>query len=1133
MKKFVQTIGTYEDSHVNPGIYKKMFLIMRLTMILMFFATIQVSATGYAQITVSAKNESMQKVFREIQKQSGYDFLYSYELLERAGNISVDIKNAPIKEAVNECIKGKNLTFTIVDNTVVVKAKSETDQQQIKYSLKGKVRDEAGNPVCGAAILIKGTSAGVVTNEDGTYMITLPSRKETLIISFIGMKTKEISFNGQETINIILEEEAFETEAVVFTGIITRKAESFTGSAITVNKEDLLRAGNQNIFQSLKNIDPAFVVVENNVSGSNPNTMPEIVLRGRTNMPDLTGTYSGNPNQPLFILDGFETTIQTIYDLDMNRIQNVTILKDAAAKAMYGSKAGNGVVVVETVQPTKGRLKVNYTGNLNIEAPDLTGYNLMDSKEKLQWEKDHEMWTTYYSGSTNILREQMYNQYYQDVYLKGVNTYWLSQPLRTGVGQKHSIFFEGGDDYMRYGADFSYNNITGVMKDSKRNTFTGSTTLSYRYKNLTFRNQIQFAQNTANNSPYGSFSTYVAMNPYWSPYDDNGKLKKIAGFYPDGYNESAWALSYNPLYNASLNSIDQSKYTQIRDNFYIEWRIHDKLRITGSFGYTHQRDVSDNFLPPSHTNFINYTEENGLINYRGKWTHENGSSSSMESKLGIDYTYSKNKNLLLLNISSNLSENKSNNIRTVAEGFGSDNSSDISMGTYYQRSGSPLGSDNHIREVGVVGIASYSYDNRFLFDATYRTSASSIYGKNSRWGSFWSFGTGWNLHNEQFIKNLNFIQQLRLRGSLGYTGSQNVDSYLTLATYKYGSVVYDGIKEGILMGLPNPDLEWQRNMDYNVGLDLTVRNLSVRFETYKKITTNLLASITAPPSIGFSTYRDNLGKTINSGSELYLRYQVFNNVKKRAYLNISASAAHNKNVLSEIADAFKSYNDKQDESVTQTNKLYSGPVVRYYEGQSLTAIWAMPSLGIDPYTGNEFFLDKDGNITQTWSSTDLVIAGDSEPTISGTFAVNAGYKGFTLGITCSYKYGGQLYNSTLVERVENIDGRSNLDRRVMDAWHKTGDLAIYRKPQVSSAINYLNYTKPTTRFIQDNNEFYFSTVNLGYDVQDLNFLEKIGMERLRVTFYTNELLRLSSIKTERGTSYPFARNFSFSLQATF
>ncbi|MVT08812.1 SusC/RagA family TonB-linked outer membrane protein [Chitinophaga tropicalis] len=1112
-----------------------------LTALLCIITTLAAAQT----VSISAKSAPVEDVISSVQKQTGYIFLYQKRVLADARRINVEAKDMSIREFLSRAFKDQPFNWSIEGKTIVLEQKktpvipserqlSDGDTIVSDLRVTGRVVNANGEPVALATVIVKGSGKGVTTNEKGNFILWV-NAGDVLEVTSIGYEKQQYRVRSSAGILIELKESVTALKDVVATGIVTRKAESFTGSAITVTKEELFKAGNQNVLQSLKNIDPSFRLVENLEMGSDPNRMPEIVMRGRSAMPDLTGTYSGNPNQPLFILDGFETTLQRVYDLDMNRIKSITLLKDAAAKAIYGAKAGNGVVVIETIQPQRGKLRLSYTSNINIEAPDLTGYNLMNAKEKLQFEKDHDMYIAGWDAATATAREKVYNQRYQDVYLRGVNTYWLSKPLQTGVGQRHSVFLEGGDDYMRYGATFFYNGITGAMKGSDRKTYSGNTTLSYRYRNLLFRNSMDIAQNTGHNSPYGNFSDYIKLNPYWTPYDENGNVKRIAGFYPTAADSTYWDPTYNPLYNATLNVINKNSYTQVIDNFYVEWNARKGLRFKGSIGYTYQKNGSDNFRPPGHTDFTGYTQDNGLINYKGQWIKSYGSSQSIESNIGADYTYITGRHFLLANVTMNINDIKSNINTFVAEGFGSDNVSDISMASYYQRASAPGGNDNHTRSIGVVGIMNYAYDNRFLFDASYRTNGSSIYGANSRWGDFWSLGIGWNLHNELFLKRSGLFQQFRLRGSMGYTGSQNADSYLTLATYNYSGIVYDGIKGATLMALPNPNLSWQKNLDYNGGVDLAVfkNKLSVRVDVYRRVTSNLLQDISAPPSFGFNTFRANIGKTVNTGTEIALRYQVFNNAKNRAYLNVSVTGTRNKNKLQDIADAFRSYNETQDSKVTDENVLYTRPVARYYEGQSMTAIWAMKSLGIDPSSGNELFMTKDGKLTYTWSANDLVIAGDTEAKIYGTYGINAGYKGFNLSLICSYRIGGQLYNSTLVERVENINGRMNLDRRIKNAWTKTGDVAIYRKPQVSSAVNQISYTKPTSRFIQENSELYFSTINLSYDVLDRRLLQKLGMDRLRFTFYTNELLRISSITTERGTTYPFARNYSFSLQTTF
>lgn len=1144
------------QSFQGSGISIRRF-IMRISFLYIFIlaGSIQLFAThpgksqglDEIQVTIEMKNEKLEQVFKKIEEQTELKFVFGHYLVANNPHVSLPKAERSVKETLELAFSGTQLRYEQINGNVLVYRTEALNRQDIlkwgevlsmqdtvRFRVTGTVTDESGEPLSWVNITVKSKAKGVETDLDGKYEISV-SGNDTLVFSYIGFKTQEFFIDRSRILDVVLQEDIKLMSEVVVTGIVDRRAESFTGATTRVTGEELRRAGNQNILQSLANLDPSFQIEENIAMGSDPNSLPDIRLRGQTSIPDLTGEFSGNPNQPLFILDGFETTLQNVYDLDINRVQSITVLKDASAKAIYGAKAGNGVVVIETLQPKQGELRVNYTGSLNLEVPDLTGYNLMNAKEKLQWEKDHNMWHSNIEDINNF-RQQVYNNLYQDVYHRGVDTDWLSQPLQTGINQDHSLYFDGGDEAMRYSANFSYNGVTGAMKESDRKTYAGNVTLSYRVNNLRFRNYIQLSQNRAHNSPYGQFSDYVSLNPYWTPYNDNGNLQQVVGFYPADVSESGWKLTFNPLYNASLNIIDESEYTHITDNFYLEWDINNNFRFTGSLGYSHQSNSSDYFLPPTHTEFLNFTKENGLIDYKGRWTRTDGESRALQSNLGLSYNFTQGKHFLFGNATLNLDDRVTTSNTHVAEGFGSDDVWDISMGNYYERASAPFGSDNHTRSIGILGLINYSFDDKYLLDASYRTSASSIYGLNDRWGQFWSLGVGWNLHHEDFIKNLGLFQRFKLRGSFGYTGTQNADAYMTLATYDYGDIVYDGAKGAVLEGLPNPDLNWQKNLDYNIGLDLVFLDdaISVTADVYKTVTTNLLVDLTSPPSFGFSTYKTNLGKAVNRGYELAVRYRIFTNSRSKSYLNISVTAAHVQNELDEISDAFANYNEEQGEAVDNTNQLYRKPVARYYEGQSLSAIWAMNSLGIDPATGRELFMDRDGNPTYEWNANQLIIAGDREPIVKGTMGVNMGYKGFTLSIIGSYRIGGQLYNSTLVERVENIDGKSNLDRRIMDAWYEPGDVAIYQQPQVvTGTVGSVIYTKPTTRFVQDNHELYISTINLGYDWQNRKVLDALGLERLRFTAYANELLRISSIDIERGTNYPFARNFSFTVQATF
>ena len=280
-------------------------------------------------------------------------------------------------------------------------------------------------------------------------------------------------------------------EEVVVNGIFTRKKESFTGSTTTFTSKELKMVGNQSVLQSLKTLDPSFAIIENNEFGSDPNHLPNIEIRGKSSIVGLTDEYETDPNQPLFILDGFESDLETINDLSMDRVQSITVLKDAAATAIYGSKAANGVVVVETKLPAMGSLRVNYNGNLQLTFADLSDYNLMNSYEKLTFERLAGCYRLI-DDEGNILDEeqdQIYNDLMKEV-ARGVDTYWMNEPLRFATTHKHTLSIEGGDATFRYGAGLSYGKTEGVMKGSDREVMNGNIRLIYRKGKLSFTNNL-------------------------------------------------------------------------------------------------------------------------------------------------------------------------------------------------------------------------------------------------------------------------------------------------------------------------------------------------------------------------------------------------------------------------------------------------------------------------------------------------------------------------------------------------------------------------------------------------------------------------------------------------------------------
>lgn len=531
-------------------------------------------------------------------------------------------------------------------------------------TITGLVVDQKGEILPGAtvkAVQAPGVKTLIATSTDldGKFKLNIPSEVTQIEVTFVGYKNQQVALKGKTDFKIVLTEDTQEMEEVVVTGMFTRKANSYTGSVTTIKGDELKTVGNGNVLSSLKNIDPSFLMVENLEVGSNPNAIPDFQMRGQTGFTEVASEYQENPNQPLFILDGFETTLTKIMDLDMNQVQSVTLLKDATAKAIYGSKAANGVVVVETIRPEKGKMKITYTGSLDIEAPDLSSYDLCNAEEKLR----AEYLAGFYTSSTGSATEQMnLDKRYTTVasaIAAGVDTYWLDKPLRVGVGQKHSLYLEGGDDYMLYGIDLSYNNVAGVMKGSNRNTLSGGITFSYKYKNLLFRNKFTIDDNKSNDSPYGSFSDYAYLNPYNRLHDEDGEM------------EDSWTglvTEYNYLKNGLINTRFEDRYTTFTENFYAEYQALQNLRLTARFGLTKKNSGSEDYYPAGHTNFVSYTGDN--LYKRGSYSTYSRKDNNLSLDLGAAYSISKLRHTLFLNAQYSMSRAKYDYYTVAVQGIG-------------------------------------------------------------------------------------------------------------------------------------------------------------------------------------------------------------------------------------------------------------------------------------------------------------------------------------------------------------------------------------------------------------------------------------------------------------------------------
>ncbi len=890
------------------------------------------------RVTLNMKNASLSEVFNEIKRQTHLSFMFSNDDLKDIKRKDVQMKNVTVDEAMKKCLEGTGLEYELTNNVVVIRKSAAKMEKAQQVTLSGTVRDKDGQTLPGVSVVIKGTSLGGATDIDGKYRFTVPLTKDMILVfSFVGMETKEVVYKGESTLNVTLNSDITEMAEVVVTGIFTRKADSYTGAVTTIKKEELQRVGNQNVLQSLKNIDPSFQVLENNEFGSDPNKVPDIQMRGASNFSDMKDKYQTNPNQPLFIVDGFEQSIEKVMDMDMNRVASITLLKDATAKALYGSKGANGVVVIETVTPEVGKMRVSYSGNLSIQAPDLGSYDLANAAEKLEIERRAGVYTDKL-GRPDVQQQydEKYNEYYKEI-LRGVDTYWLEKPLRVGVGHKHSLNFEGGDDIIRYSIDFSYNKVAGVMKGSDREVISGGFNFQYRYGKFLFRDQLSVTFNKADESPYGAFSEYAKLNPYWRAYNDDGSIREVMGDYQIANMQGSHPI-YNPMINASLNTKTSTSYTDITNNFYAEWDAFEGMKVKGRFGLVSSKNDSEVFLPRDHTSFRDISPDSEDYFNRGKYTKGNGTRLDYNVDLSANYSKLFGKHLLFANAQWSISQKKSEMVYFQAQGFANNKMDYITNAKEYV-SGSPYGNESVVRETSVLASVNYSYDDRYLLDATYRANASSLFGADKRWGSFWSAGIGWNIHKERFFEGVSFLEKLRLRASTGYSGSQNFNSYQAIATYKYYNESYDNIMGSYLISLANPELQWQKTQDNNFGIEFSMLNmLDVTFDYYIKNTENLLTPVSLPPSAGFDSYVENLGETKNRGVEAKVNLRAIRDTKREMYLSVFGSLMHNKNKITKISDALNTLNNTRDEEKVGSNipdhengKGVTKPSTRYAE----------------------------------------------------------------------------------------------------------------------------------------------------------------------------------------------------------
>lgn len=1084
---------------------------------LSFFLLISVlpgNASVFAQqekLALSSTQLTVREIFDAISSQLRYDVFYNGEQLDlnRKVKFAQQVLNL---EQVLDAVANNRFKYTLEDRTIILTPLT-TPQTVNSVTLTGQVTDQSNTPLPGVTVLVKGTKLGTSTDPEGNFKLSLPQQENTILIfSFIGMESQEVPVGDpKKPIKVILKETAENLKEVVVTGIFTRKKESFTGSASTYTASELKTAGTQNILQSLKTLDPSFAILDNTLYGSDPNRLPNMEIRGKSSMLGMRDELEADPNQPLFILDGFESSLSVINDMDINRIASITILKDAASTAIYGSKAANGVVVVETVKPQAGKLMVSYNGNANISMPDLSSYNLMNAKEKLAFEKLAGKYTpASWSATSEFELQKLYNQKLAEIE-SGIDTYWLTEPLRVGVNQKHSLYIEGGEGSFLFGIGAGYNGISGVMEKSNREVISGNIDLIYRIKKFQFSNKFSMT-NTKIKNPIVDFSEYAAANPYYKKRDEEGNIGKWL-------ENNDYTKAANPLWNASQNSRDEGKQLALSNYFVAEYTPLEALKVRARFGISYGNDDTEKFISRNDTRFDTYE-----ILKKGTFNTTNTRSNQYEGELSVTFAKLIGRHRLNAVLGGNLNSNKTLTQGYSVQGFPEGDFVYPSFSNGYPEGGSPTYYENTSRSMNGYFNLGYSFDDRYLMDFSLRENGSSVFGASKRYIGTWSVGLGWNLHKERFIADhLTWIDFLKLRASIGNPGNQNFSSSKTLTTFNFqlASMNYFGMG-AVLNQLGNPDLDWQITLDKNIGIDMTLidKRLNITADYYHKVTDPLLINISMPLSSGTSSYLTNMGKQISQGLTLSASYYIIQKLDQRFSWLVRGNLRTQKTKL-----------DKIGNKLDELNKSGQGHnTVRYYNGADPDDIWAVKSAGIDPSTGRELFYDKEGNYTYDFSYDNEVICGNTRPKIEGVIGTSLNYKGFSVSMNFRYQTGASVFNEALFNKVENISVsglNKNQDKRALyERWQNPGDKVRFK--DIANAAS----TPMSSRFIQKENVLSMESVYVGYEFYE-GWIKKIGLSNLKIQASMRDVFRASTIKSERGTLYPFARSLELGLSFNF
>lgn len=1113
-----------------PGLawfFTKPLRVIKITAFFLIGCFLQVSASYSQSVTLKVKNAQLKDVLAAIKQQTGYAVFYNAELLTSAKPVTLDVQNASLPEALKAAFNGQPLNYVIENKTVFISrstiALAETPNGYVPFRLeldpiKIQVAGADGQPLSGATVTLKKNNRSWVTDAQG--VINMEAEKgDVVVISYVGHATQELKIGDTKKTLIVklAPKENTNEEVVVMAYGQKKKKTEMVGSAYQINSDKIATMPPGRIDAILEGQMPGVRVTLNSDDASSTKQRMNIRIRG-------TGSFSAS-NEPLWIIDGtpvftgdrtnlipgIQTAVTPLSYINPADIESITVLKDAAAAAIYGANASNGVILVTTKSGGIGKPRVSLSLQNGFSTINKsTKFKTLNASEYMQLAKES------YVNSGKDLSTFPYNDNDLNTY-SNTDTDWLDQFYGTGVVNDVNLALRGGTRKFVYSVSGGYFKNQSTIKGNDQSRGSVSSNLKYKVDPKLELVLISRYSNNKNNT-FNPGMDYLEFLPIVSPYNNDGTYrlynKKISGVDANGNPVYTNARFFNSVAEREQND-DIQKSNVLNNNLSINYEILRGLKSTTQIGVDWQETKQN--IYKARTNWEGMDASGNAVGYGTRAYNKTVTKTFIER---LNYTKTWGAHTVTGLAGLELMTQKYNTRYLSVGGFKDDDHRNVDFAE------TVISRDSSMRETKSASYFAqleYNYDKRYYMQVTGRRDGNSTFGTEARWGNFASAGVGWNLKRE-FLQDVKAIDYLRIDATYGNTGNSRISNQETYGIYSFSnSYNYDEKTGAVISSIPNRRLRWESANQTNLKLNLGLWDrLTFLIEAYRKKTVQAIVGAPVSRTTGETSAQSNTGELMNEGIETTIRWDVVKNDNTGLLWSIELNAAHNRN------KALKLYNENDR---TFGNYIWS-------EGYDINTLYLIRWAGVDPRDGAPLWYDANGNLTRVYSIDNRVPWKSANPDLFGGFRTTFEYKGFMAAALFTYTIGG--YQFSTFSRGINSDGLNieddNQSINQMDRWQQPGDVALNPKPIWGVSTR---STMNSTRFIYKTTNIRLGNLALGYDFPD-KLVTKMGIRELKVNLIGNDLFYLTpydksnrnSFKQSRS-GYPTETSFLLAINVTF